>query len=255
MITAYALRSRGRFAWAVREYEHIIDVSPHNLFRLNAMITLAEMHRDQLENLAAAESLERAVKEVGADKPAATPMLPPPGEVRSLGEIRAEMNFFFACHWQAKGDAAKARGLLEKALADNPSDVDVLIACYRLPDQTPQFHKKIQELIRSAADAVREKIEDEPAEASNYNEFAWLVGNTEGDMDEALKFSKQSLELAPGVGGYYDTLAHVYAFGKKDYENAVKTQSKAAELDPRSRIIGEKLDFFRKKLEESKAKK
>ena len=65
-------------------------------------------------------------------------------------------------------------------------------------------------------------------------------------MDEALKFAKQSLELAPGVGGYYDTLAHVYAYGKKDYENAVKTQSKAAELEPRSRIIQEKLELFRK---------
>ena len=164
------------------------------------------------------------------------------------------MNYFLACHWQAKGEAAKARPLLEKALADNPADVDVLIACFRLPDQTPEFHKKIQQLIRAEADTLRENIEDEPNEDSNYNGFAWLVGNTEGDMDEALKFSKKSLEMRPNAGGYYDTLAHIYAFGKKDYENAVKNQTKAAELEPHSRIICEKLEFFRKKLEESKAK-
>ena len=33
----------------------------------------------------------------------------------------------------------------------------------------------------------------------------------------------------PEEGGYYDTLAHVY-FGKGEYENAVKYQSKAAQL-------------------------
>ena len=90
-----------------------------------------------------------------------------------------------------------------------------------------------------------------PTEATSYNQFAWLVGNTEGDFDEALRYSKKSIELKPGYGGYYDTLAHVY-FAKGDYENALKTQTKAAELEPHSGQIARKLAVFRKKWEEEK---
>ena len=63
------------------------------------------------------------------------------------------------------------------------------------------------------------------------NEFAWLAANTEGDLDEALRLSKRSLDLAGEHGSYCDTLARVY-FAKGDYANAVKHQSRAAELLP-----------------------
>ena len=84
-----------------------------------------------------------------------------------------------------------------------------------------------------------------------YNQYAWLVGNTEGDFDEAVRCARKSLELQPEEGGYYDTLAHVY-FGKGDLENAVKYQTKAAQLDPHSGLIRGKLELFRKKLQEKK---
>ena len=115
------------------------------------------------------------------------------------------MNYFFACHWETKGDAAKRREYLDKALKADPADVDVLIACYRLPEQPAEYHAKIVELIKKAAAASREQIA-ETATASRpprnrigvaYNQFAWLIGNTEGDFDEALKYSQKSLELKP----------------------------------------------------------
>ena len=84
-----------------------------------------------------------------------------------------------------------------------------------------------------------------------YNEYAWLIGNTEGDFDEAVKCSFKSIELHPEEGGLYDTLGHVY-FGKGDWEKAVKYQAMAAELDPHSGLIQKALAQFRKKLEESK---
>ena len=66
-----------------------------------------------------------------------------------------------------------------------------------------------------------------------------------------MKCSQKSIELKPEEGGFYDTLARVY-FAKGDLQNAVKQQTKAAELDPHSGLIRRQLEFFRKKLEEKK---
>jgi len=77
------------------------------------------------------------------------------------------------------------------------------------------------------------------------------VGNTDGDLEEALRCSLKSVELSPNSGGYYDTLAHVhYAMGQ--YDKAVTAQTKAARLEPHSSVIRRKLEEFRKKAEENR---
>ena len=77
------------------------------------------------------------------------------------------------------------------------------------------------------------------------------MANTEGDLDEALKYSQKSLELSPENGGLYDTLGRVY-YAKGDYENAVKNQQHAAELEPHSGLIARQLELFKKAREEHK---
>ncbi len=156
-----------------------------------------------------------------------------------------------ACHWEAAGDQAKRRECLVNALDLEPGDIDVLIACYRLPDQTPQYRKKIMDLIRQAVEDIRVEIAAEPDNAEYYNQFAWLIANTEGDLDEALKYSQKSLELSPDNGGLHDTLARVY-YAKGDYENAFKNQQHAAELEPHSGLIAKQLELFKKAREEHK---
>ena len=48
-------------------------------------------------------------------------------------------------------------------------------------------------------------------------------------------------------------MAHCY-YGKGDYENAVKYQTKAAEMEPHSGLIAKKLRVFRQALERRNAK-
>jgi tetratricopeptide (TPR) repeat protein len=249
LMTATNLRTRGLYPWAVREFRYVIASSPAgDETAQSAALMLSELLHDQGDDLAAAQTLLDSTNTgvLGAFRPANT-------EVggRTLGETRARTNFFFACHWESKGDLAKQRQFLDKALADDQSDVDVLIACYRLREQKREFHKKILHLIAAAADATRAKIKEEPTDPTNYNQLAWLIGNTEGDMDEALNCSQKSLELSPGNGGYYDTLGRVY-FARGEYEYAVKFQTKADELEPHSGLIKKQLELFRKKLEEKK---
>ena len=77
-----------------------------------------------------------------------------------------------------------------------------------------------------------------------YNQLAWLVANTEGDQDEALKMSLKSLELRPATAGFLDTLAHCY-YARKEYAEAVKHQAMAVELDPYSPALARMLKKFR----------
>jgi len=245
-LIAGTLRDRGLFDWAKQEYRYVIESgSPDFIIRMAAQSSFCEMLHDQGEDLQAADAAAELVKTIEIS----------PTEAESYrlraSAIQARLNYFLSCHWESKNDAARRREYLDKAVAADPGDLDVLIACYALPDQTAEYREKIVRLIKDETASLRRQIAEQPASATAYNQFAWLVGNTEGDLEEALRYSKRSIELQPTYGGYYDTLAHVY-FALGDYENAVKTQTKAAELEPHSGLIRKKLELFRKKSDEER---
>ncbi len=250
LMTAFALRRRGLFPWAEQEYRYVIRsaVTGQNL-TATARFGLSEMLHDQGDDQGAAEILQPLVDAIAK-------MTQEPEELagRPPAAIRSRMNHFYARHWGEKGDRQKQRKYLEAAVAADPTDCDVLISCYRLPGADAAWHANTVNLIEKAADVLRERIASEPEEAIHYNQFAWLIGNTEGDFEEALKYSKKSLELEPDAGGYYDTMGRVY-YGKGDYENAVKTQTKAAEMDPHSGLIRKQLALFREALEKKNQEK
>jgi len=245
-LIAGTLRDRGRFEWAKQEYRYVIDSgSPAFVIRMAAQSSFAEMLHDQGEDLEAAEVAGELAQALDRN-------LMGGEQIRlTASAVRSRMNYFLSCCWESRNDAAKRREYLDKAIEADPSDLDVLIACYGLPDQSAEYRQKIIRLIKNETASLRRQIIDEPTNATAYNQFAWLVGNTEGDLHEALRYSKRSIELRPTYGGYYDTLAHVY-FALGDYDNAVKTQTKAAELEPHSGLIRKKLELFRKKRDEKK---
>ncbi len=109
-------------------------------------------------------------------------------------------------------------------------------------------------------DECRKDIDDSPDDPTPYNQVAWIVANTEGDVDEAVRFSHKSVDLARAtatgpteikrIGGLLDTLGHCY-YAKKDYAAAVKYQSEAAKLDPHTKTIARQLAVFRQALAKS----
>ena len=250
------LQERGRFSWAKREFARVIAAGNRRSATFEeqcagavASIHLAEMLHDQGEDFEAAHCLQQVTKgfQSGGGGPLATQLGNyghPPRELRAL------MNYYFACHWESQRKTALQRECLDKALKDDPNELDVLIACYRLPDDPRGYHAGIVEAVERTAAMVHARMASSPI-PNLYNEYAWLVGNTEGDFEEAVRCSFKSLELHPDEGAYYDTLGHAY-FGKGDWENAVKYQAIAAELDPHSGLIQKALVQFRKKLNEGK---
>jgi tetratricopeptide (TPR) repeat protein len=168
--------------------------------------------------------------------------------------IRSRMYYFAACDFAAKNDRTRQVEQLDLAVASDPADADVLIALYRLPDQDDKRRQQTRASIRDAAEQFRGELNDDPDQPSVYNEYAWLIGNTEGDLDRAIEYAHKAVELAPDEGGLFDTLAHCYA-AKKDVANAVKYQTRAAELDPYSRQIARALEEYRKALGAAKPAK
>jgi len=229
--------------------------------------SLSEMLHDQGEDLKAAETIESMLAAVekppeqrgGKGPPGADPFGRSAADAIELDDetrdiYRARMYYFLACHHEAEDDRARQREFLDKSLETGEADIDVLIACHRLPDAEPDYRRRIAKLIAEETARLQENILAEPLLPTWYNQYAWLVGNTDGDLDTALKYSKRSLEIQPDSGGYYDTLAHVY-FARGEYEKAVEAQTKAVELEPHSGLIQRQFRVFEKKLEETRKKK
>lgn len=245
--TALMLQRRGRFRWADLEYRRAIKVGTTKQ-KVSAQIVLSEMWHDQRDHLAAAKVLEETLR---IDEEELEQILGADG--RSVGAVRARMGYFYACHWLEKGDRARQRKHLDEAVTHDPTELDVLIARHQLPDASAEYRRETIQWIEMAVAGLRKEIGESPRTASGYNQLAWLVGNTEGDQDEALRCAEKALQLRPGAGAYLDTLAHVY-FGRGDLENAVKHQTEAARAEPYSGLIAQKLDLFRKALDESRKK-
>ena len=246
LLVAFRLAERGLMKWSDREYRFVIDLGPpHADAVIKARSLLAENLHDRLEDLAAAEVLKGLVDGMDKDR-AVNRAVNQQG--RDAAAIKSRMNFFFAAHQATLGDRAKQKELLDKGLAEDPTDADVLIALYEFTDKEPAERKKVVELIKKAGEQQRAIIEEAPDDPTAYNQLAWLIANTEGDFDDAIRLSHKSIELKR-AGGYLDTLGHCYA-AKGDFENAVRYQTEASKLDPHSQAITRKLEVFRKGLAE-----
>jgi tetratricopeptide (TPR) repeat protein len=249
---AYLLQKQGRFKWAEREYLRCLENIGANdetaLVAVAAGSYLAEMLHDQGQNLRAAEVLGKLVKQMKEQKWSDDKNAKAKEALGiELKSMEARKGYLLAEHYKTQGDRGKQRQCLEEALAADPSEVDVLIACYRLPDSSAEFRNKVKKHIQETVANTRLLIKQNSGLPAHYNQLAWLVANTEGDLDEAIRFSKKSLQLQRNSGGYFDTLARCY-FAKGDLKKAVEAQAKAAQLEPHSGLLAKQLEQFKKAL-------
>lgn len=231
---AYGLERRGIADWCEQEYRHVIDMQGIDPgFPMIARFQLSELQHDRQRELEAAETIKPVADSITSD----TAIRDKIQMLDRLPEaVQSRLHYFYALHYKGSGDRAKQVEHLEKAIGYDRTDADVLIAMYELPDQTDEQRAATLARIQEAATIFRESTVIEPDDSTAYNQYAWLIGNTEGDFEEAIRFSHKSLELRPGTAGYLDTLAHCY-FAKGDQENAVRYQGQAVALEPHSQQI------------------
>ncbi len=236
--------------WVDHELKQIIEIGPPtSVFTLYSQSILADMLHDRGDELAAAQLLEGAMQGIEANVKAGNEAQNNRLEVERM---RARFHYYHACNLPSPADREKRLEHLVKALDADPTDADVLIALYRTADLAPTLKERTMRLIKEAGELFRSQISQDPDESTPYNQLAWLISNTEGDQQEALRCSQKSLELKPNEAGYLDTLGRCY-FAIGDYDNAVKTQTRAVELNPFSGLMSKQLELFREALAKKNA--
>ncbi|MEX2112129.1 MAG: hypothetical protein WD845_03035, partial [Pirellulales bacterium] len=253
---AKQLLDRGLTEWSDRELNHVIALGPAaSPAAIQARLLQSDSLHDRLRDREAAERIKELMDVVDGDPNVQQQVkLLLQQSDKSVDFLRARMFFYFACAAGEEGKIDEQRSFLDKAIVQEPADLDVIIALHRLKDVEPERRQRIAALIKSVVDDCRDKMEEFPDDPVYYNELAWLVANTEGDADDAIRLSHKSVELVRAeaasdadfkrLGQYLDTLAHCY-FAKRDYASAVKYQSEATKLDPHTRAIGRQLEVFR----------
>ncbi|MCA9101966.1 MAG: tetratricopeptide repeat protein, partial [Planctomycetales bacterium] len=266
-MTAQQLRKLGQLDWSEAEYQKAIDaVAPGgraNVQMADLCLSFALMLHERGKNAEAAELMAKTIDEMKKQFDAQPNIRGQAGRAE-VAELQSQLNYFRSLVAKEHGDLKTEAELLREALDLNPNDIDVLIAAYRLREQTDEQRARVVKMIATTVGQYKSQIEraktkpqmseaEQRALAASYNQAAWLIANTEGDYAEALAMSQESLKLDPDRAGYFDTLARCH-FAVGDLEQAVDVQTKAVQLDPHSGLMNEQLAFFREMLaEEQKA--
>jgi hypothetical protein len=233
----------GTIDWATREYEAVLasPTTPEETFATAAML-FGEVLHDHEEHARAADVYRQLLTRGAADGDPLRRALE-----MELPSVRSRMLYFEACAAVARGDMAARRRLVEEAVEAYPKDVDALIALYRLPDNTPAQRAAAAAQVARAIEQIDAEIQALPEETKGYNEYAWLVANTEGDLEKATRYSRMSLEKSTDNSSFLDTLAHCHAAAGR-ISAAVRTQSLARRLEPHGQTIARNLERFRSQL-------
>ncbi len=239
LLAGILLQKWGAGDWASREYTAVVDDNEAPAQQqVLASVMYAEFLHDRGRDGEAAGVLDRLVCDDAGERAPALRQLD-----RDPAQTRARADYFRACAAAAAGDTAAQRRALEAAAGGAAPDVDALIALYHLPNNTPEQRQATLDRIQAALARMEEEIQQVPEDPNTYNEYAWLVSNTEGDFAKALRYSKRSLRDSFDNASYLDTLAHCHA-AAGNLAAAIRTQRLAMRHEPHNRIIRLNLAAF-----------
>lgn len=168
--------------------------------------------------------------------------------------------FYSAKHAIKTGQKEKALEHLQNAIRYNPKDSDAWIAKYKLAEDE-ETKKKVHEETLPLVEFLRKQLSENDGKlhdfamrrvhAANNNEYAWLISNTGGDLEEALRSAKVACEIAPTNSAFLDTMARIH-FLMGDYAKAVEVQEKAVSFEPQDRQMKRILQTYRDQLQDAK---
>lgn len=259
------LERHGQSEWAEREYRRAIEKQPvESAETFPPRIYLSNLLHDYEREQDAADALEPLVKAVQSEGRVAQ-IYAKSCEYYSgrfeldfpkADALAARFHFYRAGQYQAEKDLKRAQGELDLAINFDETNADVLIAMYRFPEADANWRESARQRIRKLTQTFQQQIDEDPADATPYNQWAWLVSNTEGDFQKAIRYSHRSLELnANGKfseASFLDTLGRCY-FAAGDYENAVKYEREAIEKEKYMQVMHRQLALFEKTRAEKKA--
>lgn len=256
---AFALARQQQFDWSVREYRSVIDsqqIDSHE--SIVARVLLSAMLHDHEQYKEAADVLEPLVKAIESKEGNVGQLYKQiqnfhersgRGDVPELDSLITRYHFYLACHYEQQQDWKQQRKELEEAIRHDETDADVVIAMYRLQEADDAWRESTRTRILKLGNQFQQNIDENPNSYVFYNAWAWLVSNTEGDFQKAIRYSHRSLELLPNEPSLMDTLGRCY-YAAGDYANAVKYQRKAVRRQPYLQVMQRQLALFEKALAE-----
>ncbi|TWU42985.1 photosystem I assembly protein Ycf3 [Novipirellula aureliae] len=263
---AQQLQSRGLFDWAEREYRTIIDhldvvslTSVRSRLLLSQMLSELQRHQDVVDLLT--PLAERAEKDEEFRKRLNSVLAN-----FDFDNIRSDILWHQGLIHVEASEIEKAKLLLKEAYQTSPrqENIDILISMYRLDRDDPQWVGTVKTLLESKIHETQQLIDSierilqrpgrslrsNDALAGALNQYAWLVGNTDGDKQKAVHYSERSLTLSPNDPEILDTLARCY-YSVGQFDKALETQRKAVQLMPNSPQLLRQLELFKAKVEET----
>ena len=260
---ASELAHRGLFQWAEKEYELVIDRLPlDHTISAYARSQSATMYGELQDHAAVVRTLTPLAERISQDDEFDGRLI---AANFTPAMVRSDLQFHRGLLMAKQGQLQQARKDLQEAFGIY-KNIDILIAMYRL-DGDEQWKQTVNDLliqqIRLAEIDVDEATNSSqrigPLRLSNHqvakrlNAYAWLVSNTEGDYQKALRYSLLSLQKTPNQSALMDTAARCY-FAVGDLESAVKMQAEACRKMPHSPPLQRQLEEFREALKSQLAK-
>ncbi|MBI5683728.1 MAG: hypothetical protein HZC54_01475 [Verrucomicrobia bacterium] len=227
---------------AAGEFQRVLDMvgadEGDRAFEVTARLRLADIHSHrrqpdkEAEQLDAAIHLYRVFEEKGG------------GAVITdqINNLKCRLLLLEASRHGKSGNLAAQEKALRETLKLTPNHPDAVIALVELLRKRGAA-QEAAELVKSSSEHYRTRLAEQPDDAENHNNLAWLLANTETSLDEARKLSQKSLEIQPDTAAYLDTLAEVHLrLGQA--ARAVEFQKQAVELEPESLDLADRLKKF-----------
>ncbi len=257
-LIAGKLKDRGLFHWAEREYRLVIDsMEIDEAAAAAARGELSQMFGDLLRHQDVVDVLKPLTDRVEKDAQLRQKLN---NMMFSVNRIQSDQLYHQGLQLMETGlpqDTEAAQRLLMRAYNSYPYNIDILISMYRIPGDE-QWSKSVQDKlsvsIRQADMLVRQaemrakqfgRVGSEQV-AEAYNQYAWLIANTEGDYQQALNYSLKSLEVRTdpeSTAARLDTCARCY-FAAGEIDKAIVTQKRAIKLLPHSPPLLRQLKEF-----------
>ena len=248
---ADVLANLGRHDWAEREWRYVIQTFPvtdNQSVQARSSLASWRLH-DRGEDKQAAQLLAEVTDALDANPPLKRRMLASEVGRYRLNLLQSQKEFYQACYFQSQGNYQEQRKHLEQALAHDQLDADVLIAMYHLQGADKSFRQSTLARIRRASKVLENRIQEDPDNPQHYNHWAWLISNTEGDYQKAVRYSLRSLELSPNSPSLLDTLGRCY-YAAGDLDNAIKYQRQAVQRHPQVVVMRRQLEQFEREREQ-----
>jgi rhomboid protease GluP len=153
---------------------------------------------------------------------------------------RAQLGLALA--YRRKGDMAKSRQTFEKLLGENPRSAE---GQRLLADLYAE-----QKIYADAVEHYEQALRMDPNDAATHNNLAWLLATSEDskfrDPAKALEHARRAVDLSGGKeAAFVDTLAEAH-YVNGNFQEAVKVQTRALELDPNNQEYQEHMARYRK---------